>query len=113
MASCPSRQRVRHAAFLASGTLGILLYLPLLRSAWVDPQATAASQSLLTWAGWTLCRAVTLGYAAFVLQDLATGLVVGSYLVGRLCMAALILRSRVAVAANRIQPLTRSNPCRV
>ncbi len=83
-----------HWAYFMSGLIIAAQYLPLLRRAWGQPEATATAQSLQTWAVWTGCRTVAFIYGLFILHDLLFLLVVGLDLVGRLAMAALILRAR-------------------
>ena len=82
-----------HAAYLLSGLLIAVHYVPQLRRAWQFPEATAAAQSLSTWLVWTLCRAVAFAYGVFVLHDLVFLLVVGGDMLGRLGMVAAIMRA--------------------
>ena len=82
-----------HAAYLLSGLLIAVHYVPQLRRAWQFPEATLAAQSLCTWSVWTLCRAVAFTYGIVVLHDLVFLLVVGADMLGRLAMVALILRA--------------------
>lgn len=83
-----------HWAYLMSGLVIAAQYLPLLRRAWGQPQATATAQSLQTWAVWTGCRMVAFVYGLFILHDLLFLRVVGLDLLGRCTMALLILRAR-------------------
>lgn len=83
-----------HWAYLMSGLIIAAQYLPLLRRAWGQPEATATAQSLQTWAVWTGCRIVAFVYGLFALHDLLFVLVVGLDLLGRGAMAVLILRAR-------------------
>lgn len=83
-----------HWAYLTSGLLIAAHYVPLLARAWRHPEATATAQSLLTWAVWTLCRGVAFTYGLFILHDLVFLIVVGADLLGRLAMAALVVRAR-------------------
>jgi hypothetical protein len=83
-----------HLAYLASGLVIAAHYLPLLRRAWQHPAATATAHSLLTWSAWTLCRAVAFMYGLFELHDLVFLTVVGVDLLGRLGVAALVVRAR-------------------
>ena len=86
-----------HWAYLVSGLLIAAHYVPLLLRAWRHVEATATAQSLLTWSMWTACRMVAFSYGIFVLHDLVFLIVVGADVVGRLAMAALILRARLYV----------------
>ena len=79
-------------------------YVPLLLRAWRHLEATATAQSLQTWATWTGCRVVACLYGIFVLHDLLFVLVVGADVVGRLAMAALILRARLYVQLRQQHP---------
>lgn len=97
----PWSESTLHWAYLTSGMLIAAHYLPLLRRAWLHPEATSAAQSLLTWAVWTLCRVVAFNYGLFILHDLVFLLVVGADLVGRVAMAALIVRARWLVSRRR------------
>lgn len=83
-----------HVAYLLSGLLIAVHYLPQLRRAWRFPAATLAAQSLSTWSVWTLCRGVAFTYGVFVLHDLVFLLVVGADLFGRFAMVTLIVRAR-------------------
>lgn len=87
-----------HVAYLLSGLLIAMHYLPQLRRAWRFPAATLAAQSLLTWSVWTLCRAVAFSYGVFVLHDLVFLIVVGADMFGRLAMVAMILRAHALVS---------------
>src|SRR5688572_17102992 len=89
-----------HAAYLLSGLLIAVHYVPQLRRAWQFPEATLAAQSLSTWAVWTLCRAVAFTYGVVVLHDLVFLLVVGADMLGRLAMVALILRAHAISAGS-------------
>ena len=82
-----------HAAYLLSGLLIAVHYVPQLRRAWQFPAATLAAQSLSTWSVWTLCRGVAFTYGVVVLHDLLFLLVVGADMFGRLAMVASILRA--------------------
>jgi hypothetical protein len=86
-------------AYLASGIVMAIQYLPQLRRAWLHPAATRDAQSLSTWTVWTLCRAIALVYGVYILHDLMFLIVVGADVGGRLAMVALILR------AHKIAPL--------
>lgn len=88
-----------HVAYLCSGLIIAVHYIPLLQRAWRFPLATATAQSLPAWSAWTLCRTVAFTYGVFVLHDLVFLVVVGSDLVGRLAMAGLIVRAR-AIASD-------------
>jgi hypothetical protein len=88
-----------HMAYLMSGLLIALHYVPQLQRAWCFPAATLAAQSLSTWSVWTLCRAVAFIYGLFVLHDLVFLLVVGADMFGRLGMVVLIVRAH-AIAAR-------------
>ena len=89
-----------HAAYLLSGLLIAVHYVPQLRRAWQFPEATLAAQSLSTWSVWTLCRAVAFTYGVVVLHDLVFLLVVGADMLGRLAMVALILRAHAISAGS-------------
>ena len=88
-----------HVAYLLSGLLIALHYVPQLQRSWKFPAATLAAQSLLTWAVWTACRAVAFTYGVVVLHDLVFLLVVGADMFGRLAMVALIIRAHAISAA--------------
>lgn len=96
-----------HAAYLMSGLLIALHYVPQLRRAWCFPEATLAAQSLSTWLVWTACRGIALAYGLFVLHDLVFLLVVGADMVGRLAMVGAILRAH-AIAADIALPVHRA-----
>jgi hypothetical protein len=87
-----------HVAYLISGMLIAVQYLPQLRRAWCFPLATLVAQSLSTWTVWTVCRAVAFTYGLFVLHDLAFLVVVGADMVGRLAMVGLVIRAHVIAA---------------
>jgi hypothetical protein len=87
-----------HAAYLLSGLLIAVHYVPQVRRAWLFPAATLAAQSLSTWSVWTLCRAVALTYGAFVLHDLVFLVVVVADMLGRLAMVGLIVRAHAISA---------------
>jgi hypothetical protein len=97
-----------HIAYLLSGMLIALHYVPQLRRAWCFPEATLTAQSLSTWLVWTACRAVALTYGLFMIHDLLFVLVVGADMLGRLAMVGTILRAH-AIAAD-ITPLERRAP---
>jgi hypothetical protein len=82
-----------HAAYLASGLLIALHYVPQLQCALRFPHATRVAQSLSTWLVWTLCRVVAFLYGVFVLHDLVFLVVVGADVVGRFAMLGLIVRA--------------------
>lgn len=90
-----------HWAYLLSGLLIASHYVPLLRRAWLQVEATATAQPLSTWAVWTLCRMVAFCYGVFILHDLVFLIVVGADVIGRLAMAALIIRARGVLARRR------------
>jgi hypothetical protein len=96
-----------HWAYLTSGLLIAAHYAPLLRRAWRHPEATATAQSLLTWAVWTLCRVVAFTYGLFILHDLVFLIVVGADLIGRLAMAALIVRARWLIRRHAREQASR------
>jgi hypothetical protein len=104
----PWSASILHAAYLMSGILIALHYVPQLRRAWRFPEATLAAQSLSTWSVWTLCRAVALAYGLFVIHDLLFLLVVGADMVGRLAMVGTILRAHSIVADSTLR--TRRAP---
>lgn len=92
-----------HVAYLLSGLLIALHYIPQVRRAWYFPAATLAAQSLSTWTAWTLCRAVAFIYGIFVLHDLVFLVVVGTDMFGRLAIVGLIVRARsIAVSLTSI-----------
>ncbi len=98
-----------HAAYLISGLLIAVHYLPQVHRAWRFPEATAAAQSLTTWTVWTLCRVVAFTYGIFVLHDLVFLLVVGADIAGRLTMVVLIVRANaiargIATLSARMRP---------
>jgi hypothetical protein len=93
--SWPWPEWTLHVAYLASGVLIAAHYLPQVRLAWSNPEATRAAQSLFTWLMWTGCRGVALAYGVFVIHELLFLLVVVADLVGRLAMVASIIRARV------------------
>lgn len=99
-----------HWAYLLSGLLIAAHYVPLLRRAWLHVEATATAQSLSTWAAWTACRVVAFTYGIFVLHDLVFLIVVGADVLGRLAMAALILRARTYVRLKQQILAERSEP---
>lgn len=87
------------AAYLAAGLLLVAAYVPQLRRAWCEPQATARAWSpgsLLTWA---LCRLVAWAYVALVARDGLLTLVVGLDAAGRVAMLVMLLRARGAAGA--------------
>lgn len=90
-----------HAAYLLSGMLVALHYVPQLRRAWRHPEATLTAQSLSTWSVWTACRAVALAYGLFVIHDLLFLVVVGADLLGRAAMVGTIVRAHAIVTARR------------
>lgn len=90
-----------HAAYLASGLLIAAHYLPQIRLAWSNPDATRAAQSLVTWSVWTACRGVALAYAVFVVHELVFLIVVAADLLGRLAMVGLIIRARAIPSRTR------------
>lgn len=92
-----------HAVYLASGLLFAAHYLPQIRLAWSNPEATRAAQSLFTWSMWTACRSVALAYGVFVVHELVFLLVVAADLVGRFTMVGLIVRAR-AITSRLPQP---------
>jgi hypothetical protein len=92
-----------HIAYLASGLTMAAHYLPLLRRAWRHPGATATAQSLLTWSVWTLCRGVAFVYGIYIVHDLIFLIVVGTDVLGRFALAALIVRARV-IAVGLVVP---------
>ena len=104
-----------HAAYLLSGLLIAVHYVPQLRRAWRFPAETRAAQSLATWTVWTICRAVAFTYGVFVLHDLVFLLVVGADLCGRFAIVALIVRAHAMPAAGaraerRPRPSHRTAP---
>lgn len=101
MTTSPSSVAALEAAYLVSGLVIAVHYVPLLRRAWLHPAATAEAQSLLTWAVWTVCRVIAFAYGWFVLHDVVFLIVVGADLVGRWLMAVLIVRARAWVALRR------------
>jgi hypothetical protein len=96
-----------HIAYLLSGMLIALHYVPQLRRAWFFPEATLTAQSLSTWSVLTACRAVALAYGLFVIHDLLFLLVVGADILGRLAMVGTILRAH-AIAADITLPERRA-----
>lgn len=82
--------------YLASGLVIAAHYVPLLRRARRLPVAAAAVHSLPTWLVWTLCRAIAFVYGLFVVRELVFLLVLGADLLGRLAVAALIVRARAS-----------------
>lgn len=84
-----------HLAYLFSGLLFALHYLPQIRLAWHHPGATRTAQSLVTWFVWTLCRVVGLAYGVYVVHDLFFVLVISADLLGRFVMVALIARANL------------------
>jgi hypothetical protein len=100
-----------HIAYLLSGLLIALHYVPQLRRAWRHPQATLTAQSLSTWSVWTACRGVALAYGVFVIHDLVFLLVVGADLLGRMAMVGVILRAHAVVAVTHCPNGAR--PCRL
>jgi hypothetical protein len=114
--SWPWPMSTLYAAYLLSGALIALHYVPLLRRAWQFPQATLAAQSLSTWSMWTMCRAVAVAYGIFVVHDLIFLVVVCADMLGRMAMVGLIVRAhaitgRITLAADRI-PLSPTLPGR-
>lgn len=99
-----------HWAYLFSGLLIASHYLPLLRRAWLNPEATAAAQPLSTWAVWTLCRLVAFSYGLFILHDLVFLIVVGADVSGRFAMASLIVRARWLLARHRTATVAPPSP---
>lgn len=99
-----------HAAYLLSGVLIALHYVPQLRRAWRFPEATLTAQSLSTWSVWTACRVIALAYGLFVIHDLLFLVVVGADLLGRLAMVATILRAHAIVADRRLPERPLSSP---
>jgi hypothetical protein len=87
-----------HTAYLLSGLLIAVHYMPQLQRGWRYPAATRAAQSLTTWTVWTFCRAIAFVYGVFILHDLVFLVVVGSDLLGRLAMVSVIVRSYVITA---------------
>jgi hypothetical protein len=102
-AQWPLPESTLHWAYMMSGLLIASHYLPLLRRAWLDPEATVAAQPLSTWAVWTLCRMVAFTYGVFILHDLVFLIVVGADIAGRFGMATLILRARLLLARRQAQ----------
>ena len=100
----PLPEVMLHWAYLLSGLLIASHYLPLLRRAWLHPEATVAAQPLSTWAVWTLCRLVAFSYGLFILHDLVFLIVVGADVTGRFAMASLIVRARWLLARHRTAP---------
>jgi hypothetical protein len=88
-----------HVAYLLSGLLIAVNYVPQLRRAWNYPEATIAAQSLSSWSVWTLCRAVAFTYGMFVLHDLVFLIVVGADMFGRFAVVMLIVRAH-AIASG-------------
>lgn len=82
--------------YLALGLVIAAHYVPLLRRARRFPVAAAAAHSLPTWLVWTLCRAIAFVYGLFVVRELVFLLVLGADLLGRLAVAALIVRARAS-----------------
>lgn len=89
----PWPESTLHTAYLLSGLLIALNYVPQLQRAWRFPNATLAAQSMSSWTVWTACRAVAFLYGLFMLHDLLFLVVVGADMLGRLAMVALILRA--------------------
>ena len=87
-----------HVAYLLSGLLIAVNYVPQLRRAWQYPEATIAAQSLSSWSVWTLCRAVAFTYGIFVLHDLVFLIVVGADMFGRFAIVLLIMRAHAIVS---------------
>jgi hypothetical protein len=98
----PWAESTLHFAYLLSGMLIVLHYVPQLRRAWCFPEATLTAQSLSTWAVWTACRAVALAYGVFVIHDLLFVLVVGADMLGRLAMVGTILRAHMIAAKTMV-----------
>jgi hypothetical protein len=99
-----------HVAYLMSGLLIAVQYVPQLRRAWCFPVATLVAQSLSTWSVWTLCRAVAFTYGIFVLHDLVFLVVVGADMFGRLAMVGLIIRAHVIAAGITLIDARLPNP---
>jgi hypothetical protein len=95
----PWAESTLHIAYLLSGMLVALHYVPQLQRAWRFPEATLTAQSLSTWSVWTACRVVALTYGLFVIHDLLFLLVVAADIAGRLAMVVTILRAH-AIAGN-------------
>ena len=87
-----------HVAYLLSGLLIAVHYIPQVRRAWQFPEATLYAQSLATWSVWTLCRVVAFTYGVVALHDLVFLVVVGADLFGRMAMVALIGRAHAISA---------------
>ena len=102
-----------HAAYLLSGLLIAVHYVPQVRRAWQFPAATLAAQSLSTWCVWTLCRAVAFLYGVFILHDLLFLVVVGDDMIGRLAIVGLIVRAHAVSAGITLvdQHLPRTQEC--
>lgn len=94
-----------HLAYLLSGLLIALHYIPQVRLAWARPEATRLAQSLVTWCVWTLCRAIAFIYGMYVVHDLVFLLVVGSDLLGRSVMVALIVRANLLHITRITEPV--------
>jgi hypothetical protein len=99
-----------HVAYLVSGLLIAVQYIPQLQRAWCFPLATLVAQSLSTWTVWTLCRAVAFIYGIFVLHDLVLLVVVGADMFGRLAMMGLIIRAHVIAARITLMEASLPNP---
>lgn len=89
-----------HMAYLLSGLLIAVNYVPQMLRAWRFPAATLTAQSLAAWSIWTLCRAVAFTYGVFVVHDLVFLLVVGADLFGRVAIVVLIVRARAIQASE-------------
>lgn len=93
-----------HFAYLVSGLLIAVHYIPQISRAWQFPAATLTAQSLASWCVWTACRVVALVYGVFVIHDLIFIVVVGLDILGRLTMVLLIVRAW-SMSAARSCPL--------
>lgn len=96
-----------HVAYLASGIVIAVHYVPQVVRAWRFPLETLAAQSLVAWSVWTLCRAIAFVYGLFVIHDLVFLLVVAADILGRLAMVALILRAHALSWSTRVLPAMR------
>lgn len=82
--------------YLASGLVIAAHYVSLLQRARRFPVAAAAAHPLPAWLAWTLCRAIAFVYGLLVVRELVFLLVLGADLLGRLALAALIVRARAS-----------------
>ena len=82
------------AAYLLTGLIAAIGYVPQILLGWRQPRATALAQSVTSWTLWTACRLVALAYCVVQVGDALLVIAVGLDAAGRLAVLLILLRAR-------------------